>query len=111
MRQRFGLVDRWSVDVDQRRIHIGRVLVGVGTERCQRLELADVPQPFRHGCAVSRPPGLDRERAVQLPEEESRDRSEHKVVLPVVELDQPFEPPRDLMHLANRGDERRVQRR
>ena len=111
MRQRLGLVNGGTGGVDQLRIHVGRVLVGVGAERRQRLELADVLQPFRHGCAVSRPPGLDRERAVQLPEEEGRDRPENKVVLPVVELDQPFEPPRDLMHLARRGLERRLQRR
>ena len=110
MRQPLGLVHGRAGRVGDLGERVGGVLPGVGAERGQRLELAGVAQPAGHARAVPPPPRLDRERAVQVPEQEGGDGQEHDVVLPVVPLDDAAKLPGGVVRLAVGGREGGVER-
>ena len=60
--------------VDERRIRIGRMFVGVGGQRRERFDIADRPQPLRDRRTVRRMPSIDADRRL-LANQQQRARS------------------------------------
>ena len=66
------------VDLGER---VGGVLVGVGGQRAERLELADRREPAGDLGPGAHPPGVDRQGELGRPQQERRERGEELVVL------------------------------
>ena len=71
---------------------VARVLVGVGRQGAEGLEVAHRGQPVGDGAAGRGAPGLDGECQLGGPEQEGPDRGEELVLHRVEEVDQPRQP-------------------
>src|SRR3989338_7297847 len=78
--------------LDNLRPDVVRVLVPIGGERAERLELAHRPEPAANVRAVKAAPRFDRPGEMGSPEERGGERREELVVLPVVQLDEAVQP-------------------
>ena len=71
--------------VDDRRIRIGGMFVGVGGQRRERFDIADRPQPLRDRRTVGRMPSIDADRRQLANQQQCRDWSEPHVERRLIE--------------------------
>ncbi len=86
MAQSLAVVERLPGDDLGKRV--GGVLVGVGGQGAQRLELTDRRQPARDGRTGARPPALDRIGNMQAPVQEKGERGEELIAPRVEQFEQ-----------------------